>query len=76
MLLTGVRPTRRGRTSTSCTGRSSARPSSEPIRKRPPGTNTVDVYVSYLRAKVDKGADRPLIHTVRGVGYVLEDRPR
>ncbi|MDP2310643.1 MAG: response regulator transcription factor [Pseudomonadota bacterium] len=41
-----------------------------------PGTNTVDVYVSYLRAKVDKGASRPLIHTVRGVGYVLEDRPR
>jgi DNA-binding response OmpR family regulator len=41
-----------------------------------PGTNTVDVYVSYLRAKVDKGFARPLIHTVRGVGYVLEDRPR
>lgn len=41
-----------------------------------PGTNTVDVYVSYLRAKVDKGVSRPLLHTVRGVGYVLEDRPR
>lgn len=41
-----------------------------------PGTNTVDVYVSYLRAKVDKGFERPLLHTVRGVGYVLEDRPR
>jgi len=41
-----------------------------------PGTNAVDVYISYLRAKVDKGFDRPLIHTVRGVGYVLEDRPR
>jgi DNA-binding response OmpR family regulator len=41
-----------------------------------PGTNTVDVYVSYLRAKIDKPFDRPLIHTVRGVGYVLEDRPR
>jgi DNA-binding response OmpR family regulator len=41
-----------------------------------PGTNTVDVYVSYLRAKVDRGAARPLLHTVRGVGYVLEDRPR
>lgn len=41
-----------------------------------PGTNTVDVYVSYLRAKVDKGFDRPLVHTVRGVGYVLEDRER
>ena len=41
-----------------------------------PGTNTVDCYVSYLRAKVDKGHERPLLHTVRGVGYVLEDRPR
>lgn len=41
-----------------------------------PGTNTVDVYVSYLRAKVDKGFERTLLHTVRGVGYVLEDRPR
>jgi two-component system OmpR family response regulator len=41
-----------------------------------PGTNTVDVYISYLRAKIDKGFDRPLLHTVRGVGYVLEDGPR
>lgn len=41
-----------------------------------PGTNTVDVYVSYLRAKVDKGFDTALVHTVRGVGYVLEDRER
>lgn len=40
-----------------------------------PRTNVVDVYISYLRSKIDK-ADRPLIHTVRGVGYVLEDRPR
>ncbi len=43
-----------------------------------PGTNVVEVYISYLRAKVDRapGADHPLIHTVRGLGYVLEDRPR
>lgn len=41
-----------------------------------PRTNVVDVYVSYLRNKIDRGSDRPLIHTVRGVGYVLEDRPR
>ncbi len=41
-----------------------------------PRTNLVDVYVSYLRARIDKGFDRPLLHTVRGVGYVLEDRPR
>jgi len=39
-----------------------------------PGSNVVDVYVSYLRAKVDKGRDHPLLHTVRGLGYVLEDR--
>lgn len=41
-----------------------------------PRTNVVDVYISYLRAKIDKGFDRPLIHTVRGAGYVLEDHPR
>jgi DNA-binding response OmpR family regulator len=41
-----------------------------------PRTNVVDVYVSYLRAKIDKGYERPLIHTVRGAGYVLEDRTR
>ena len=39
-----------------------------------PGSNVVDVYMSYLRAKVDRGRERPLLHTVRGVGYVLEDR--
>jgi len=41
-----------------------------------PRTNVVDVYVSYLRGKIDKGFERPLIHTVRGAGYVLEDKPR
>jgi two-component system OmpR family response regulator len=41
-----------------------------------PGTNLVEIYISYLRAKVDKGAEYPLIHTVRGLGYVLECRPR
>lgn len=35
------------------------------------GTNAVDVYVSYLRRKIDGGASRKLIHTVRGAGYVL-----
>lgn len=33
----------------------------------------VDVYIRYLRKKVDSGYDHPLIHTVRGVGYVLKD---
>ncbi len=39
------------------------------------GTNVVDVYVSYLRRKVDADFDRKLIHTVRGVGWVLREEP-
>lgn len=39
-----------------------------------PGSNIVDVYMSYLRGKLDKGRAPKLLHTVRGVGYVLEDR--
>lgn len=39
-----------------------------------PQTNVVDVLVSRLRSKVDKNYDRKLIHTVRGVGYVLRER--
>src|SRR5262249_53303749 len=37
-------------------------------------TNVVDVHMRRLRAKVDDPFERKLIHTVRGVGYVLEDR--
>lgn len=37
-----------------------------------PGTNVVDVHIYRLRNKVDFGARRPLIHTIRGVGYVLK----
>ncbi|MBE9531197.1 MAG: response regulator transcription factor [Proteobacteria bacterium] len=36
-------------------------------------TNVVDVYINHLRSKIDKGFDKKLIHTVRGVGYVLKD---
>ncbi|HEV3164009.1 MAG TPA: response regulator transcription factor [Isosphaeraceae bacterium] len=36
-------------------------------------TNVVDVHISRLRNKVDRGFDRPLIHTLRGVGYVLRE---
>lgn len=36
-------------------------------------SNLVDVYVAYLRRKVDKGQSRKLIRTVRGVGYALGD---
>jgi len=39
-----------------------------------PGTNVVDVHVRRLRMKVDEPFPRKLIHTVRGVGYVLEER--
>ena len=36
-------------------------------------TNVVDVYIRYVRKKIDHGFDTPLIHTVRGVGYVIKD---
>ena len=37
------------------------------------GTNLIDVYVSHLRTKIDSGHERKLIHTVRGVGYVMRE---
>ena len=37
------------------------------------GTNAVDVYIRFLRAKIDDAFDIKLIHTVRGVGYVIKD---
>jgi two-component system OmpR family response regulator len=36
-------------------------------------TNVVDVYIRYVRKKLDYGFDTPLIHTVRGVGYVIKE---
>jgi len=39
------------------------------------GTNIVDVYINYLRKKVDEGFSPKLIHTVRGVGYELRRPP-
>jgi len=36
-------------------------------------SNVVDVYIGYLRRKIDRSFDRPLLHTVRGVGYRLSD---
>lgn len=36
-----------------------------------PGTNIVDVVINRLRKKVDSGAEKKLLHTVRGVGYVI-----
>ena len=37
------------------------------------GTNVIDVYMNHLRSKIDDGFDKKLLHTVRGVGYVLKD---
>ncbi|MGN0466477.1 MAG: response regulator transcription factor [Lachnospiraceae bacterium] len=37
------------------------------------GSNVIDVYIRYLRKKIDNGFDKKLIHTVRGTGYVLHD---
>ncbi len=41
-----------------------------------PQTNVIDVHLSRLRGKIDKGFDRPLIHTVRGAGYMVRDGAR
>lgn len=38
-----------------------------------PLTNVVDVHINRLRRKIDHGFNRPLLHTIRGVGYVLRD---
>jgi len=40
-----------------------------------PESNVVDVYVGYLRRRIEKQGERRLLHTVRGVGYVLKDEP-
>ncbi|MGQ0674155.1 MAG: response regulator transcription factor [Hyphomicrobium sp.] len=38
-----------------------------------PQTNVIDVHVSRLRSKIDKSFDKPLLHTVRGAGYMIRD---
>lgn len=37
------------------------------------GSNVIDVYIRYLRKKIDDGFDQKLIHTIRGEGYVLRE---
>lgn len=37
------------------------------------GTNIIDVYINYLRNKIDSGHEKKLIHTVRGRGYMIKD---
>ncbi len=39
-----------------------------------PQTNVVEVRICRLRDKIDSAFDRKLIHTIRGVGYVLEEK--
>ena len=39
-----------------------------------PQTNVIDVHISRLRSKIDKGFSQPLLHTVRGAGYVIRDK--
>jgi two-component system, OmpR family, response regulator len=39
-----------------------------------PQTNVIDVHISRLRSKIDKGFDLPLLHTVRGAGYMIRAR--
>ncbi|HZT47100.1 MAG TPA: response regulator transcription factor [Hyphomicrobiaceae bacterium] len=38
-----------------------------------PQTNVIDVHISRLRSKIDKNFDKPLLHTVRGAGYMIRD---
>ena len=40
-----------------------------------PGTNVIDVHISRLRKKIDQGFDLPLLHTVRGAGYMISESP-
>lgn len=41
-----------------------------------PQTNVIDVHISRLRAKIDKGFGEPLLHTIRGAGYMIRDGAR
>ena len=41
-----------------------------------PQTNVIDVHVSRLRGKIDKGGANPLLHTIRGAGYMIRDGSR
>ncbi len=36
-------------------------------------SNVIDVYINYLRKKIDRGGDNQLIHTVRGAGYIMKE---
>jgi len=36
-------------------------------------TNVIDVYINFLRNKIDKGFPKPMLHTLRGIGYILKE---
>jgi two-component system response regulator MprA len=37
--------------------------------------NVIEVYISYLRRKTEAGGEPRLVHTIRGIGYVLREHP-
>ena len=39
-----------------------------------PDTNVIDVYINKIRNKIDKDSDRQLLHTIRGIGYMIKDK--
>ncbi len=41
----------------------------------PPNSNAIEVHIAHLRAKLDAAGDRPLLHTLRGLGYRLSEEP-
>ena len=38
-----------------------------------PDTNVIDVYINKLRNKIDKDSDKPILHTIRGIGYMIKE---
>jgi DNA-binding response OmpR family regulator len=45
------------------------------VRRATPLDNVIDVHIARLRKKIDQGHDQPLIHTLRGIGFVLGESP-
>jgi two-component system OmpR family response regulator len=41
-----------------------------------PQTNVIDVHISRLRSKIDKGRATPLLRTIRGAGYMIRENGR
>ncbi|MBA3624142.1 MAG: winged helix-turn-helix transcriptional regulator, partial [Methylibium sp.] len=45
------------------------------VKRATPMDNVIDVHIGRLRKKIDQPGTRPLIHTVRGVGFLLSEKP-